>query len=130
MPLPEYKTKGSVAFDIYSRVKKTVKPKKIELFPSNLIIKLPKEFFLLIASRSSTHKKGLFMAHGVGILDQDYNGPKDEIFIPLYNFTGKKVTIERGERIAQGVLIPIKKAEWHETDKTRSKSRGGFGSTG
>ncbi len=130
LPLPEYKTKGAVAFDIYSRTNQSIRPGKVELLPSNLIIKLPKGFFLLIASRSSTHKKGLFMAHGVGILDQDYNGPKDEIFIPLYNFNDKKVLVERGERIAQGVLIPIQKAAWFEMDNIKRKSRGGFGSTG
>ncbi len=130
LPLPEYKTKGAVAFDIYSRDARIIKPKTTELLPSNLIVKLPKGFFLLIASRSSTHKKGLFMAHGVGILDQDYNGPKDEIFIPLYNFNDKKVLVERGERIAQGVLIPIQKAAWFETNNMKRRSRGGFGSTG
>ena len=130
LPLPEYKTKGAVAFDIYSREDKTIKPRTTELLPSNLIIKVPKGFFLLISSRSSTHKKGLFMAHGIGVLDQDYNGPKDEIFIPLYNFVDKEVAIERGERIAQGVLIPIRKVRWQEVGKIHHKSRGGFGSTG
>ena len=130
LPLPEYKTKGAVAFDIYSRTAEVIKPQEIKYLPSNLIIRVPRGHFLMIAARSSTHKKGLFMAHGVGVLDQDYCGPEDEIFIPLYNFTDKKVTIQKGDRIAQGILTPIQKAVWHEVDSIKKKSRGGFGSTG
>jgi dUTP pyrophosphatase len=130
LPLPEYKTKGAVAFDIYSREAKTIKSKTIELLPSNLIIGVPRGFFLLIASRSSIHKKGLLMANGIGVWDQDFNGPKDEWLVPLYNFTNKKVVIDRGERIAQGVLIPIKKVSWQEVNEISKKSRGGLGSTG
>lgn len=130
LPLPEYKTEGAVAFDIYSRVNEFIKPREIKYLPSNLIIQVPKGYFLMIASRSSTHKKGLMLANGIGVLDQDYCGPKDEIFIPLYNFTDKKVQIEKGERIAQGILTPIKKAVWREVGSINKKSRGGFGSTG
>ncbi|MDP3729414.1 MAG: dUTP diphosphatase [bacterium] len=130
LPLPEYKTKGAVAFDIYSRTNEIVKPLEIKYLPSNLIIQVPKGYFLMIAARSSTHKKGLFMAHGIGVLDQDYCGPEDEIFIPLYNFTKKKVMLEKGERIAQGILTPLQKAQWHEVSSIAKKSRGGFGSTG
>lgn len=130
LPLPEYKTKGSVAFDIYSRIVETIKPREIKYLPSNLIIQVPKGYFLMIAARSSTHKKGLFMANGIGVLDQDYCGPEDEILIPLYNFTNKKVIVKKGDRIAQGILTPIKKAEWQEIKMITEKSRGGFGSTG
>ena len=130
LPLPEYKTKGAVAFDIYSREAKIIKPKTTELLPSNLIIEVPKGFFLLIASRSSIHKKGLLMVNGVGIWDQDFNGPKDEWLVPLYNFASKKVTIDKGERIAQGILIPIQKVSWREVSEISKRSRGGLGSTG
>lgn len=41
----------------------------------------------------------------------------------------QEVTVERGERIAQG-FIPIEKAEWEEAELVEKPSRGGFGSTG
>jgi len=130
LPLPEYKTKGSVAFDIYSRIGAEIKPQEIKLLPTNLIIKVPAGHFLLIASRSGTFKKGLMMANNIGIIDQDFNGPEDEINFAAYNFSAKLVKIEVGERIAQGLIIPVKKVIWQETEKISEKSRGGFGSTG
>ena len=45
------------------------------------------------------------------------------------NFSEKPVTIERGEKIAQGVFVRIDKFEWEEVDEIRPESRGGFGST-
>ena len=130
LPLPEYKTGGAVAFDLYSREDKVIKPGKTELLPSNLIIEIPKGFFIMTASRSSTHKRGLLMANGVGIWDQDFHGAEDEWQVPLYNFSRQTVVVKRGERIAQAVLIPIHKANWQEITEAKKKSRGGFGSTG
>ena len=86
LPLPGYQTKGSVAFDLYSRINCVVQPGKLELIPANLIIQVPKGFMLLLAARSGLSKRGLRMSNGVGIIDQDYHGPKDEIHLFLTNF--------------------------------------------
>lgn len=40
------------------------------------------------------------------------------------------VTVERGERIAQGIFVAVERAEWVESDRMDSKNRGGFGTTG
>ena len=86
---------------------------------------------LLLASRSSLpRKKGLMIPNGVGIIDQDYCGPEDEIHIQVYNFTSAPVHIERGERLAQGIFVRIAQVEWEEVEEIGEKSRGGFGSTG
>ena len=85
---------------------------------------------LTVASRSSTpKKKGLLTPHGIGIIDQDYCGPEDEIKIQVYNFTDEPVTIERGDKIAQGVFVRVDTFEWEEVDVMTGESRGGFGST-
>ncbi|MBI4050097.1 MAG: dUTP diphosphatase [Candidatus Doudnabacteria bacterium] len=130
LPLPEHQTGGSVAFDFYSRIDASIKPHQFRILPSNLIIAVPEGYFLLIAARSSTHKRGLLPANGIGVIDQDYHGEKDEIGILVYNVTDKRVDIKRGERIAQGLIIPVERAEWVEGEKLREDSRGGFGSTG
>ena len=70
------------------------------------------------------------MAHGVGIGDQDFWGPDDEYHIPVYNITEEVVTVERGERIAQGIFVPVMIAEFEEVDDVGEKSRGMYGSTG
>lgn len=130
LPLPEYQTEGSVAFDFYSRIDGEVGPHETKIFPSNLIVEVPKGYFLMITARSSLSKKGLALANAVGIIDQDYDGPKDEIGILLYNATHEAVGIKKGERIAQGLIVPVEKAQWEEVDEIKKDSRGGFGSTG
>jgi len=131
LPLPQYETEGAVAFDFYAREDVVVQPKEIQLVPTNLIIEVPEGYGLVIAPRSSTPRKtGLTHPHSIGIIDQDYCGPKDEVKIQVYNFTAKPVTIKRGDRIGQGMIVPIMRAQWQETDFSHKQSRGGFGSTG
>jgi dUTP pyrophosphatase len=131
LPLPEYKTAGAVAFDVYTRVAETIQPGERKVLPSNLIIEVPEGHGLILASRSSTgKKKGLLMPNGIGVLDQDFHGPQDEMGILVYNFIDQPVSVERGERIAQAFIIPILKVEFDEVEQIKEDSRGGFGSTG
>lgn len=132
LPPPSYQTKGAVAFDLYSRVNIKIPPWQVTLVPLNIIVKIPKGFFLMIVARSSLAlKKNLILANGVGIIDQDYHGEKDEIKASVINFSPKTVFVKKGERIAQGILIKIGKIEkFVKMDKIKKNSRGGFGSTG
>ncbi|MBI2623273.1 MAG: dUTP diphosphatase [Candidatus Liptonbacteria bacterium] len=130
LPLPEYHTEGAVAFDMYSRIDAVLAPKELKIVPSNLIIEVPKGYCLLLAPRSSTPRKKGLVLRGSNLIDQDYHGPNDEIGLALYNFTDAPAEIKRGERIAQGLIIPIVRAEWEEVAQIKESSRGGFGSTG
>src|SRR3989344_6312082 len=115
LPLPEYHTKGAVAFDLIAREDTNVPPKEIILIPSNNIIKTPPGFTLVLAPRSSMPKKtGLSFPHSIGIIDQDYCGSEDEIKIQVYNYTNTKVTIKRGDKIAQAMFVPVVKSKWKE----------------
>ena len=130
MPLPRYQTAGAAGFDLAARVAMTVAPGEVALVPTGLIIEVPAGHFLGIFARSSTPlKRGLLVANGVGIVDADYCGPTDEIKIEVLNFTAAPVVIERGDRLAQGVILPFVRADWTETSIAR-ESRGGFGGTG
>lgn len=131
LPLPEYKTGGSVGFDLYARENTSIKPKEILIVPGNFIIKTPPGYMLIITPRSSMpKKKGLMMPNSIGIIDQDYCGEKDELGVLVYNFTDEVVEIARGERFAQGIFVRVDKADWDEIDEVEKNSRGGFGSTG
>ncbi len=131
LPLPEYQTGGAVAFDLYARENTKVVPGELKLIPSNFIIEVPEGYTLILAARSSlARKKGLALANGIGVIDQDYHGPKDEIGILVRNLTDSEVVVEKGERIAQGLILPVERAEWEEADSIKEESRGGFGSTG
>jgi len=51
--------------------------------------------------------------------------------IQVLNFTAAPVQVARGDRIAQGLFIPVARADWQEADgDLRDGSRGGFGATG
>jgi dUTP pyrophosphatase len=131
LPLPHYATDGSCGFDMYSRVTVTIDPQQIVLLPSNLIIQTPSGYVLLLTPRSSlAKKKGLTMPHSIGVIDQDYSGREDEILIQVQNVTAKQVTVERGERLAQGIFVRTNQADWQEVESITSKNRGGIGSTG
>ncbi|MEK7138117.1 MAG: dUTP diphosphatase [Patescibacteria group bacterium] len=130
LPLPEHKTTKAAAFDLYAREAIEIQPSSIGYIPLNNAIETPDGFFLLVAARSSTHKKGLFLANGIGIVDPDFSGNEDELKAAYFNFTAQPVLVEKGERIAQGTFVKIEKADWHETDELGNPTRGGFGTTG
>ncbi|MEK7640574.1 MAG: dUTP diphosphatase [Patescibacteria group bacterium] len=130
LDLPAYKTSGAVALDCAARIPVTIAPKTLAMVPLNVCIKLPKSHYVFVAARSSLPKRGLFMAHGVGIGDEDFCGNNDEYHAPLYNYTDAPVTVERGDRIAQIIIKPYEKVEWEEVDDLGDSNRGGFGTTG
>ncbi len=131
LPLPEYKTSGAAAFDLYARESIKIKPQSLGYIPTNLIIKTPPGYVLIMASRSSTPKSGLIIPHGIGIIDADYCGDEDELKCQVYNITKKPVRIQRGDRIGQALFVKLGRVkEWKEQASMNKKSRGGFGSTG
>ncbi len=131
LELPQYQTAGAAAFDFVTRQTTVIEPGVIGLVPGNVIVKVPEGFALLVLPRSSLpRKKGLVCPHSLGLIDQDYHGPKDEIFVQVRNVTDKPVTVERGERIAQGHFVKIERADFVEVDDHGAETRGGFGSTG
>ena len=130
LPLPQYQTSGAVAFDLYSRVDTQVEPGEIKAVPANVIVCAPEGYMFMVTARSSlAKKKGLMLSNGVGVIDQDYCGPDDEVHVLLYNFKNEPCEIKRGERLAQGIFVKIDKGEWEEVEETESPTRGGMGST-
>ena len=130
--LPEYQTPGAAGFDLAASEDVVVAPHAIALVPTGLVIAVPDGYFLGVFARSSTPlRRGLIVSNGVGVIDADYCGTTDEIKIQVLNVIGDPVTIRAGDRIAQGLFIPVARASWDETnDDLRAGSRGGFGATG
>jgi dUTP pyrophosphatase len=129
--LPAYGTNEAAGFDLAAAHDVTVPPHRIALVRTGLIIEVPTGHCLAIFARSSTPlKRGLQVANGVGIVDPDYNGPADEVMIQVLNFTELDVQIRRGDRLAQGIILPAPRVTWHEVDQVQDVTRGGFGATG
>ncbi len=129
LPLPEYHTKGAVAFDLIARVTTVIKPGEIERIPANVVVEIPQGYMLLLKDRSSTGKKKHLLSL-VGFIDQDYCGDKDELTMQFYNFDKDPVTVERGERLGQAAFVRTDIAEFIEVKTMNKKNRGAFGTTG
>ena len=129
--LPAYGTDEAAGFDLAAAHDVTVRPRTIALVRTGLVIEVPTGHCLAIFARSSTPlKRGLQIANGVGIIDPDYSGPTDEVMIQLLNVTETDVQVRRGDRLAQGIILPAPRVTWQEVDEVRPVTRGGFGATG
>ena len=130
--LPAYQTKGSSGFDLKAAVSEPVvlAPGERALIPTGIVLELPPGTEAQIRPRS-----GLAVRHGVtllnppGTIDFDYRG---EIKVILINLGQESFRVERGMRIAQGVLAEVVKAKLVAVDNLTATSRaeGGFGHTG
>lgn len=131
LPLPSYKTAGSVGFDFFSRIDTVIPARSMGFLPLNAIVETPPGFLFILIPRSSLPaKKGLAHPHGIGLIDQDFSGPRDELQLQVYNLRDEPVEVARGERVAQGFFLKFDPVEWQEQESLQnSATRGGFGST-
>ena len=128
--LPKRSTKGAAGYDFECVVDTICPAHKITLIPTGIKAQIDSGYYLQLAVRSSTpKKKGLILANGIGIIDEDYyNNPDNEghIMFQVYNITDDDVVISAGERIGQGVFI---KYVITDNDMAEGLRTGGFGST-
>lgn len=128
--IPKHETAGAAGFDFVTMEDIEIPAGEIKLIPTGLVIKTPASHMLLIAPRSSMPKKtGLRMPHSIGIIDSDYCGPEDEVKIQIHNPSSVTIKIEKGQKIAQGVFVPVDQAEFVEIEELNAVTRGGWGST-
>lgn len=128
--LPKRATKGAAGYDFECAEDIICPAYKITLIPTGIKAQIDNGYYLQLAVRSSTpKKKGLVLANGVGIIDEDYyNNPDNEghIMFQVYNYTDQGTVIHKGERIGQGVFLKYYLTDDDITDAIRM---GGFGST-
>ena len=142
IPLPERQTPRSAGLDVYAAERKDLYPGQVAIIATGLIIEAPKGFFYKVHIRSGLAvKNGICLANDVGIIDEDYCGPADELkiaMVRLFNPSApdndQPFIIERGMRIAQLIFErnALTEVEWEEMDSAdfSGSTRGGFGSTG
>ena len=123
--LPIRADKRSAGYDFFSKETMTIQPRESHLFWTDISSYMLDDEVLYIHVRSSIGiKKGLVLKNGTGVIDASYEG---NIGICLFNQTNEPVTIELGERIAQGCFHKYLVAD---NDRTLHNEReGGFGSS-
>ena len=98
--------------------------------PTGVAVAVPEGFAGLVTPRS-----GLAARHGItvlntpGLVDSGYRG---EIKVILANLSNDPYRVERGDRIAQLVVVAVAVQEYEVVDVLPDSVRGegGFGSTG
>tara|TARA_B100000287_G_scaffold243969_1_gene229362 strand:- start:2043 stop:2480 length:438 start_codon:yes stop_codon:yes gene_type:complete len=130
--LPSYKTKGSSGMDLMALVEEKiiVKPNSSELIPTGLSIAIPEDLEIQIRPRSGlAAKHNISVLNAPGTIDSDYRG---ELKIILYNHSNKDFIVNKNDRVAQMILVPVLKVDFEEVDELPDTIRGsgGFGSTG
>lgn len=100
------------------------------LFGTGVSVELPPNYELQLRPRSGLAlKKGLTLLNAPGTIDADYRG---EIGAIIYNSNQYLATVDKGERICQGVIHTVERPEFQIVEELSETDRGagGFGSTG
>lgn len=128
--IPTYATDGSGAFDFYSAEDVKVTETHVHAINLGVAMEIPQGHVLLLFPRSSIGKNTwLRMANSVGVIDSDYRGTIHALYENSYCYDEN---IKEGDRIAQGIIVPIPQVEFEEVEELSITERGegGFGSTG
>lgn len=129
IPLPCRATSGSAGYDFTCTVDTILPPGGQATFPTGVRCEIQPGWVMLIFPRSSLGiKHRIRLANSVGVIDSDYAWSANEghMFISLVNDGSEPFAFHKGDRVAQGVLVPFGTAGDHPQE-TRN---GGFGSTG
>jgi len=133
--LPEYKTPESAGIDIRACIEEpilTIKPNSVVLVPSGLAYHINSIGIcgFLLPRSGLGHKLGIILGNSTGIIDSDYTG---QLYMSVWNRNElESIEIERGDRIAQLLFMPVYRANFNVVDELNTTHRGdkGFGHTG
>lgn len=129
--LPTYATADAACFDIRTTHSASIHPQEGMVFGTGLAFEIPQKHVMLLFSRSGhAFNKDIRLANCVGVIDADYRG---ELKVKLASDAqDSRAYIAAGDRIAQGLVLPIEQAEFLLVDELGETERGegGFGSTG
>ena len=134
IPLPSYETDGAAGADLRANLPDgapvLIAPGARALIPTGLRMEIASGFEVQIRPRSGLAlKHGVTLANAPGTIDADYRGP---VGVILINLGDAPFAVTHGDRIAQMVLAPVTRAQFHEVTELTGTDRGagGFGSTG
>ncbi len=131
LPAPERAMPDDAGLDLRARHDCVIPPGKRRRVPLGVAIELPPGHAGLVLPRSGlAERKGLSFANSCGLIDPGFRGEIEVIAVNLD--TESAIEIERGERIAQLVVVPVTYPEIVLVETLSESRRGeaGFGSTG
>lgn len=131
LPLPAYNSEEAAGFDLLADIHDdiVIKPGERAVIPTGIYIEFPAGYELQIRGRSGlAANHGILPANGIGTIDSDYRG---EIKVILLNAGQEPFIVQRGDRVAQGVISKYEQVVWNHVDEINETRRGsgGLGST-
>ena len=104
-----------------------IEPNKSVLLPMGIKVIVPEGYALVFFNRSGIATKK-HLLRGACVIDSSYRG---EIFVNLNNVSDETQHLQPGEKIIQGLLLPVPEASMIEGEVKNDTERGagGFGST-
>ncbi len=131
MPLLRPAQPGDAGADLRAAEPISLKPGERGLVGTGLALAIPEGYAGFVQPRSGMAiKRGLGLLNSPGLIDAGYRGELKIIVINLDPY--ELLEIERGDRIAQLVILKVPDVIYEEVDELSSTERGGggFGSTG
>lgn len=128
--LPKKASAGAACFDIQSADDTEIAPRHAGIVRTGLKFKLPENHVLLVFSRSGHgFENNVRLSNCVGVIDSDYRG---ELKVSLQNDGDETFSVRYGDRVAQGLIVPIPQVAMVAGVVIADTARGagGFGSTG
>lgn len=132
--LPKYAKPGDSGFDLVAAEDTIIWPGETKVVPTGLAFEIPPGYELQVRPRSGMTRNTKLRVV-LGTVDSGYRGEVgvlvDNTERPI-SLNMKAHVIEKGTRIAQGVIAPVITADFVEVDELSDSERGkgGFGSTG
>ncbi len=127
--IPKYAHKGDSGFDLASTEAVTIVPGETKLISTGLAFSIPEGYEMQVRPRSGMSAKSKFrVANSPGTIDSNFRG---EVKIIAENTGHRPIFIEKGDRIAQGVICPVYEAVFIEEEiEDTARGSNGFGSSG
>lgn len=127
--LPKMGSADAAGMDFYQPESVVVEPHQTQYVTLGLAMEIPKGYMLMLAPRSSMSKTPLIIPNSFGVIDADYRG---EIKAILHNTSDTPYLIQKGDRLVQGILVPVGALKLLEVAQLTETARGagGIGSTG
>jgi dUTP pyrophosphatase len=130
-PLPSYARPGDAGLDLAAAIDAEVGPGERVMIPTGVAVAIPPGHAGLVLPRSGlASREGLTLANSPGLIDAGYRG---EVTCAVVNLDRERtVSIKRGDRIAQLVIVAVPWVEpnWTEELPPSERGEGGFGSSG
>ena len=127
--LPERSTSRSAGYDFVSPLNFVLSPGESIMIPTGIRAVMADNTVLMIFPRSGLGTKHqLVLTNSTAIIDADYADADNygHIMLKMVNKGDERVTIEQGQKFAQGVFLPYLAVQGDDASGART---GGFGST-